>query len=395
MKSLKPLAVCAAALAILVLASIGMRAYTTFGSWGSAPALMYINPQNADVSASAAEAAELAAMDVWNTQGGTPFRFAYGGRTGDNNVGFNGTSVVMFRNENQGGTLGSSYAWSVNGVLVESDVVFWDGGFTFFTGASGCSGGMYIEDVAAHELGHSAGLGHSEVGDATMYPSATSYCSQSWRTLTSDDVAALRSLYGSGSGGSGGSAPASPNTAPSVSISSPANGSSYAEGTAMSFSGSASDAQEGNMTASIIWRSNIDGTLGSGSGFWRTLSPGTHAITATVTDSGNLTTAVQVGVTVNGVVESSPPALPPPPPPSGAVLSARAYKQRGLQRVDLWWSGLSSSSVDVYRSGGLVSRTANDGAHTDPINRKGSGSYTYTVCETGTSTCTNQVTVTF
>jgi hypothetical protein len=81
--------------------------------------------------------------------------------------------------------------------------------------------------------------------------------------------------------------------------------------------------------------------------------------------------------------------------PSGPTLTARAYKVKGSQTVDLSWSGLSGSSVDVYRNGGVVSTTANDGAATDSINKKGGGSYSYKVCASGTSTCTNTVSVSF
>jgi hypothetical protein len=40
----------------------------------------------------------------------------------------------------------------------------------------------------------------------------------------------------------------------------------------------------------------------------------------------------------------------------------------------------------------LVASTANDGSMADNVK---SGSYTYKVCASGTSTCTNQVSVTF
>jgi hypothetical protein len=51
--------------------------------------------------------------------------------------------------------------------------------------------------------------------------------------------------------------------------------------------------------------------------------------------------------------------------------------------------------VDVYRNGARITTTSNDGAYTDNINTRGGGSYTYRLCEAGTTTCSNQVTVTF
>jgi subtilisin len=77
------------------------------------------------------------------------------------------------------------------------------------------------------------------------------------------------------------------------------------------------------------------------------------------------------------------------------TLSATGYKVQGRQKVDLAWIGAASSSVGVYRNNVLIATTPNDGEHTDPINAKGGGSYIYRVCEAGTSTCSNNVTVSF
>ncbi len=85
-------------------------------------------------------------------------------------------------------------------------------------------------------------------------------------------------------------------------------------------------------------------------------------------------------------------------PPASFSLTARGYKEKGLQKVDLAWSGTSASAthVDIHRDGAVLDAgEANDGTYTDHINRKGGGSYTYKVCEAGTSTCSNEVTVTF
>lgn len=352
------------------------QAYSTLGKWFNLPIVMYVNPQNADVPESAAEEALRFAMDVWNTQAGAPLQFVFGGRVSSTSIGQDGRSTVVFRNE-AGGGLASSYVWSVNGSLVESDVVFWDGAYRFYTGSSGCSGGMYIEDVATHEFGHSAGLNHSDDPAATMYPSASSYCSQSWRTLGADDIAGVRALYGL--------IGEVVNTPPVIAIGSPAHGASYSEGAAITFTASATDSQDGNLTAYVEWHSSVDGYLGRGSGFVRTLSAGAHTLIASATDSGNLSTSRSVSVTIVKAVEQ--PVPPPPPPPSDQpMLTVRAYKVKGMQRADLSWSGLSGTPVVVYRNGATVASTPNDGSHTDPIDRKGSGTYTYRVCSSGTCT---------
>ena len=68
----------------------------------------------------------------------------------------------------------------------------------------------------------------------------------------------------------------------------------------------------------------------------------------------------------------------------------------GLQTVDLFWNGVTSANVDIYRNGVLIATVLNDGgAYTDHINRTGRGTYTYRVCEAGTGNCSNQVTVRF
>lgn len=83
------------------------------------------------------------------------------------------------------------------------------------------------------------------------------------------------------------------------------------------------------------------------------------------------------------------------PEPGSISLTATAYKVKGSKYVDLAWSGATSTSVDIFRNGAKVATTANDGAYTDAIGGKGGGSYTYKVCEAGTSTCSAEVTAAF
>ena len=73
-----------------------------------------------------------------------------------------------------------------------------------------------------------------------------------------------------------------------VSITAPPDGSSFPEGTSIGFTGTANDAEDGELSASLGWSSSIDGSLGTGDSLQATLSVGTHTITASVTDSGSL-----------------------------------------------------------------------------------------------------------
>ncbi|MDJ0842077.1 MAG: hypothetical protein QNK37_36585 [Acidobacteriota bacterium] len=91
------------------------------------------------------------------------------------------------------------------------------------------------------------------------------------------------------------------NTAPSVSITAPANGTTITVGAGLNFTGTATDAEDGTLTGSLSWSSNIDGSLGSGGSVSATLSVGTHTITASVTDSGGLAGSDSITVTVNPV----------------------------------------------------------------------------------------------
>jgi hypothetical protein len=77
------------------------------------------------------------------------------------------------------------------------------------------------------------------------------------------------------------------------------------------------------------------------------------------------------------------------------TLSAVGRKVGGINTVRLTWSGASSTNVDVYRNGVVIVTTANDGLYNDSTGDTGRARYTYKVCEAGTMTCSNEVTLRF
>jgi len=89
---------------------------------------------------------------------------------------------------------------------------------------------------------------------------------------------------------------------PSITISLPANGASFALGAPVEFSASANDFEDGNLTAALAWSSSRDGPIGFGGAFTTSsLTQGTHTVTASVSDSyghvANATRQIEVGST--------------------------------------------------------------------------------------------------
>ncbi|MBD3586966.1 S8 family serine peptidase [Salinimonas sp. HHU 13199] len=100
-------------------------------------------------------------------------------------------------------------------------------------------------------------------------------------------------------------------------------------------------------------------------------------------------------LTANGCSGGSGGGTGEEPTGGDLTLSATGYKSKGTQLVDLAWGDATTSNVDVYRNGAVITTTANDGAYTDTINTKGGGTYQYQVCEASSTVCSATVTVTF
>lgn len=78
------------------------------------------------------------------------------------------------------------------------------------------------------------------------------------------------------------------------------------------------------------------------------------------------------------------------------TLSTSGSKVKGQHTASLTWSGVASANVDIYRNGVSVTTVPNGASpYTDRMNNRGRGSYTYQVCEAGTSRCSNTDPVSF
>jgi len=103
-----------------------------------------------------------------------------GGTNGNvHSVGPGGGGIIAFTTMPAGG------GWSI---------VYADN-FTWQDGPGNVTSGLDLQGVAAHEIGHVLGLGHSGVGGATMLPSISG-TGVGQRSITADDIAGVQAVYG-------------------------------------------------------------------------------------------------------------------------------------------------------------------------------------------------------
>jgi len=98
----------------------------------------------------------------------------------------------------------SSPTETVNGTafrLMSDSDIFFNTSTKFYSSseADGCRREYHIESVAVHEVGHLLGLGHSGVGNATMFPSV-GQCDASPEILAQDDTDGINCIYNNGYG---------------------------------------------------------------------------------------------------------------------------------------------------------------------------------------------------
>lgn len=187
-----------------------------------------------------------------------------------------------------------------------------------------------------------------------------------------------------------GTTPPIENTAPTLAISSPANNSSFTVGDPITFTASASDAEDGNLSGSIVWKLN-GSVLYNGASFTKSDLPvGTHTLEASVVDSGGLTASQQV--TVNVTEPSATQAL-------SATITTNAASYYNFARVygtvtvvDQNGAPVPSASVSVLLTTANGTRTTFTG--TTGTNGVYTFSYRINARKTGYGTYLLEATVT-
>jgi hypothetical protein len=178
---------------------------------------------------------------------------------------------------------------------------------------------------------------------------------------------------------------ANPALPPVVTMINPVDGASYPDTSPISFSASAVDPRDGDLTARVLWTSSVTGSLGVGGSFTRSLPAGTHVITAHVEGTSGLRGSRQVTMTVTTGASRPAPQ---------ATLTAVSSSDRGTRSVTLAWSGLPAGAVEVRRDGSRVATAS--GASGEWVDTKvNARSHTYEVCNAGGAACTNRVTISF
>lgn len=156
--------------------------------------------------------------------------------------------------------------------------------------------------------------------------------------------------------GSDSTAPARDETPPDVTITSPPDGASFVEGSAVTFEGSASEGDRALGGNALTWRSDRDGELGTGTTATAELSRGAHTVTLEATDDAGNRGSASVEVTVE---ENDPPSASIASPPDDTVVgqgapvdfegSATDPQSGELTGSDLAWSSDREGELGVGR----------------------------------------------
>ncbi len=183
--------------------------------WETFPVRYFVTSRDDDrVSAAELEAAVGRAFDTWTSVPTASVSAAFGGFTTADPFEDDGVSVIGFQSRpDMDRTLGAATfeVDTTTGRVVSADI-FFNSIFDWSVAEAGETGRFDLESVAAHEIGHLLGLGHSALGEtelsssggrtvlgkrAVMFPIAYPRGSIEDRTLEADDIAGLGDVYAS------------------------------------------------------------------------------------------------------------------------------------------------------------------------------------------------------
>ncbi|MCH7558310.1 MAG: hypothetical protein IIB56_12765 [Planctomycetes bacterium] len=137
------------------------------------------------------------------------------------------------------------------------------------------------------------------------------------------------------------------NDPPIVSITSPVNDDIFDSGATIPFVGTATDTEDGDITANLVWTSSIDSMIGTGGSFFEILNDGTHTITASVTDTGGKTSSASISITVGTPTEVTVTGIELPTMQAGTSVS-----------VTITGSGFAAGADVTFENGSGPAPTA-------------------------------------
>ena len=171
---------------------LSLSGYALLGNKWSDPRLSYrFNSFTSDLPPQRVQAAVQAAMQLWAAI--STVSFLASDEDPDIEISFvSGSHGDGYPFDGPGDTLAHAFFPPPSGGALAGDIHF-DEAERWSDSVPTLSGRFDLVTVAAHELGHSLGLGHSSVRGSLMFPSY----SGPQRYLHRDDIDRIRALYGS------------------------------------------------------------------------------------------------------------------------------------------------------------------------------------------------------